>query len=217
MKRFFLLIILTLSISACSGGDDIVYLDDPENLSKPELSMYLSATFTREGDVASETPVRPTRTNTPIPSLTPTNTDTPTSTPTDDCFVEFDHSLNLALLSQINSERAANGLDDFSLSADMQKAAEKHLQDLVCNNILGHIGSDDSTPQDRAAMFQVEFETLKEIVLTEDESVKGIEALLEDDGFLEVLGNPDFKFVGMAYANEQYAGKNGVFVLIFFY
>ena len=111
----------------------------------------------------------------------------------------------------------AKGLNGFELSANMERVAEYHLRDLVCNNVLGHTGSDGSSPEDRAALFSVPFTELIELVLPEAETLEGIEILLENEEFLGILNNADFQFVGMAYSSEAYAGKNGVFVLIFFY
>ena len=51
----------------------------------------------------------------------------------------------------INSYRAQNGLTSYPVNAQLSQAAQRHANDMACNNLFYHNGSDGSTPQSRVA------------------------------------------------------------------
>jgi len=52
-------------------------------------------------------------------------------------------------LNTINAYRAASGLPPYTINPQLAKAAQSHANDIACNNLFGHTGSDGSTIQSR--------------------------------------------------------------------
>ena len=56
-----------------------------------------------------------------------------------------------AAVAAINALRAQNGLPALTVSAQLTQAAQAHSNDMACNSLFVHNGSNGSTPQSRAA------------------------------------------------------------------
>lgn len=56
-----------------------------------------------------------------------------------------------AAIAAINAYRAENNLPALTVNAALTSAAQEHSNDMACNNLFVHKGSDGSTPQSRAA------------------------------------------------------------------
>ncbi|MEW6240734.1 MAG: CAP domain-containing protein [Chloroflexota bacterium] len=56
-----------------------------------------------------------------------------------------------AVVAAINALRAQNNLPALTVSAELTAAAQAHSNDMACNNLFVHNGSNGSTPQSRAA------------------------------------------------------------------
>jgi uncharacterized protein YkwD len=56
-----------------------------------------------------------------------------------------------ATVAAINALRAQNGLPALTINAQLTKSAQAHSNDMACNNLFVHIGSNGSTPRSRAA------------------------------------------------------------------
>jgi uncharacterized protein YkwD len=54
-------------------------------------------------------------------------------------------------IAAINDYRAENGRPAYMVNARLAQAAQKHANDMACNNLSVHNGSDGSTPQSRVA------------------------------------------------------------------
>ena len=52
-------------------------------------------------------------------------------------------------LTSINAYRAQNNLPAYTLNEQLSKAAQSHANDMACNSLTGHTGSNGSTPQSR--------------------------------------------------------------------
>lgn len=52
-------------------------------------------------------------------------------------------------LNAINTYRTETGLPPYTINSQLARAAQLHANDLACNNLFGHIGSNDSTIQSR--------------------------------------------------------------------
>lgn len=52
-------------------------------------------------------------------------------------------------LEAINSYRAQNGLPAYTLNDDLSRAAQSHANDMACNSLFGHTGSNGSTVESR--------------------------------------------------------------------
>ncbi len=55
------------------------------------------------------------------------------------------------VVTAINAYRAKNGLPPYNVNAQLTQAAQSHSEDMACNNIFVHTGSDGSTPASRVA------------------------------------------------------------------
>jgi uncharacterized protein YkwD len=51
----------------------------------------------------------------------------------------------------INAYRAQNGLPPYTINAQLTQAAQAHSEDMACNNLFVHTGSNGSTPESRVA------------------------------------------------------------------
>jgi uncharacterized protein YkwD len=58
-------------------------------------------------------------------------------------------NLKTDALAQINRARLSNGLHPLALNPQLEKAAQRHSDDMARNNFLGDAGSDDSTAKER--------------------------------------------------------------------
>ncbi|MCP4428900.1 MAG: hypothetical protein GY803_30825 [Chloroflexi bacterium] len=68
----------------------------------------------------------------------------------DDVFVVQDEAFELEVIRLTNIERTSRGLYPLKRNLDLIDAARLHNQDMIDNNFTDHIGSDDSTPAERA-------------------------------------------------------------------
>jgi uncharacterized protein YkwD len=104
-----------------------------------------------------------TRTATAIPgiasgSVTPTSTglsdttssfDSATAAPA--CSYTTDSNKLTETIAAVNAYRARNNLPAYTLNTLLAKAAQRHANDMACNKLFTHKGSDNSTPQSRVA------------------------------------------------------------------
>ena len=54
-------------------------------------------------------------------------------------------------INTLNAYRARNGLPDYTVNTLLVRAAQRHANDMACNNLFVHTGSDGSTPETRVA------------------------------------------------------------------
>lgn len=81
----------------------------------------------------------------------PSPTPTPTGSASAACAFTLD-PVNVAdAINAINAYRAQNNLGAYNVNAQLTQAAQAHAQDMACNQLFGHTGSDGSTPQTRVA------------------------------------------------------------------
>ena len=122
-----------------------------------------SATPTPKQSSATETQTKPTNTSKPsqpsaTPSLvSPTSTPIPptaTTAPTDTplpagCTFSGNTSYENQVVELINQERADRGLPALIQNSSLRSAARQHSEDMACNDIFSHTGSDGSTLSSR--------------------------------------------------------------------
>lgn len=65
------------------------------------------------------------------------------------CSSSTDSAKLAETINAINSYRAQNNLPEYTLNIQLTRAAQAHANDMACNNIFVHTGSDKSTPQSR--------------------------------------------------------------------
>jgi len=95
----------------------------------------------------TNTPHPPTATYTPQP---PTLTTVPPATQTPDgCTFSGNATYENQVVVLINQERTNRGLPALGQNSSLQQAARRHSEDMACNDIFSHTGSDGSTLSSR--------------------------------------------------------------------
>lgn len=84
-------------------------------------------------------------TNTPGAAPTASSSDGATCSFTTDVFKLTD------AIAAINAYRAQNNLPEYTVNTLLVRAAQRHANDMACNNFFTHTGTDGSTPQTRVA------------------------------------------------------------------
>lgn len=95
--------------------------------------------------------VVPTATSAQATTIIPTNTNTTSSGGNTTCAATTDPAKITETINAINTYRTQNGLPAYNIKEALTKAAQSHANDMACNNLTGHIGSDGSTPGSRIA------------------------------------------------------------------
>lgn len=67
------------------------------------------------------------------------------------CAYSTDQAKVLEAIAALNAYRADNGLPAYTINELLTKAAVAHANDMACQRLFGHEGSDDSTPTTRVA------------------------------------------------------------------
>jgi uncharacterized protein YkwD len=67
------------------------------------------------------------------------------------CAFTIDRTKLTEVITAVNAYRARNGLPAYTVNAQLAQAAQRHANDIACNKIYGHTGSDGSTIQSRVA------------------------------------------------------------------
>ncbi len=70
---------------------------------------------------------------------------------TSTCAFTTDASRVSDVITAINAYRAQNGIAPYTVNAQLTVAAQSHSEDMACNNLFVHTGSDGSTPTSRVA------------------------------------------------------------------
>jgi uncharacterized protein YkwD len=84
------------------------------------------------------------------PTSTGNNTSEPSSGTTA-CSYATDRTKLTETITALNAYRAKNGLPAYTVNSLLAKAAQRHANDIACNNLFVHTGSDGSTAQSRVA------------------------------------------------------------------
>lgn len=67
------------------------------------------------------------------------------------CSYTIDSSKLKEVVAAVNAYRARNNLPAYTLNTLLARAAQRHANDMACNKLFGHKGSDGSTQQSRVA------------------------------------------------------------------
>lgn len=98
-----------------------------------------------------------TATNTEVPTVTgtpPTATATGTSSvsvTTGRCAFTTDRAKLTEVINAVNAHRARNGLPAYTVNPLLAQAAQRHANDIACNKLYVHTGTDGSTARSRVA------------------------------------------------------------------
>ncbi|PWB68953.1 MAG: hypothetical protein C3F07_21055 [Anaerolineales bacterium] len=100
----------------------------------------------------TNTAVAPTATTTTSTSPTATNSTTgDNGLGTASCSFTTDRTKLTDTIKAINAYRAQSGLPAYTVNNLLARAAQAHANDMACNNLFVHTGSDGSTPESRVA------------------------------------------------------------------
>lgn len=72
-----------------------------------------------------------------------------TVTPASGCGAQENPDFEAEVFSLINAERAREGIGLLARNEKLDAAAQRHSNDMACNNFMSHTGSDGSSPWDR--------------------------------------------------------------------
>jgi len=67
------------------------------------------------------------------------------------CAFTTDTARAVDAINAINAYRAQNGLPPYTVNAQLTEAAQAHSEDMACNSLFVHTGSNGSTPESRVA------------------------------------------------------------------
>jgi uncharacterized protein YkwD len=81
----------------------------------------------------------------------PTGSTTTGGTGGANCSFDTDVLRLTDVISAVNAYRAQNGLPNYTVNTLLVRAAQRHANDMACNNLFVHTGSDGSTPETRVA------------------------------------------------------------------
>ena len=83
-------------------------------------------------------------------NISPTNT-SPSGTVSETCSFTTDRTKLTEAINALNAYRSQNGLPAYKVNSSLARAAQAHSNDMACNNLFVHTGSDGSTPESRVA------------------------------------------------------------------
>ena len=75
------------------------------------------------------------------------------------------------VINAVNAYRAEKGLPAYTVNPRLAQAAQRHANDMACNKLSAHTGSDGSTPQTRVAATGYTCQSVAENVYTSNSSV----------------------------------------------
>jgi uncharacterized protein YkwD len=103
------------------------------------------------------------------------------------------------VLTLINAQRTANGLDLLERAGELEKAAQAHSQDMAEGNFMGHTGTDGSSPAQRMQAADYRWYTWGENVAAGYTTAQAaVDAWMSSSGHRANILNPNFKEVGIA-------------------
>jgi uncharacterized protein YkwD len=164
---------------------------------------------------STSTPVTPTVAGQPIATKAAGASG---GTPAAACSFEENTSFVTQLQTLINAERTSNNLSTLSVNAQLTAAAKAHAMDMLCNNYLGHEGSDGSTPESR-----VEAQGFTASLVVEDLYASPVNAgnpqsaidwWMSDPASRADLLNAGTTVFGVAYVSSGESMLGGYFVVV---
>jgi len=111
------------------------------------------------------------------------------------------------MLSLINNERQAQGLEPLTMNSSLSTAAKLHSQDMINRNFFNHINPDGLTPSDRARNAGYRFITLAENICGNPSIDAGHSSLMGSPSHRVNILNPSYKEVGIGIVDGGPYGK----------
>lgn len=123
-----------------------------------------------------------------------------------------------AAIMLINQARAGNGLPPLAENAALDAAAQAHSQDMACNNLISHTGSDGSNWGDRIRAQGYAYTRALENIYAGDPAGGAQDAVdwwLNSAVHYANIMDPDVSEIGVGFASTETALYNGRFTAVF--
>lgn len=134
------------------------------------------------------------------------------------CSFSTDQAKLTATINAVNAYRLQNDLPAYTANTQLARAAQAHANDMTCNSLFGHTGSNKSTPQNRVAASGYVASSLSENVYGSYPPLTGQEAVtwwINDRTDLRHnlnLLSSTFTEIGVGYS---FFNNFGYYVLVF--
>jgi uncharacterized protein YkwD len=134
------------------------------------------------------------------------------------CLFSIDRAKLTETITALNSYRAQNGRPAYTVNPKLAQAAQRHANDIACNQLFVHTGSDGSTPQTRVAATSYVASSVSENVNGNNPPFTGQQVVNEwitdeteaQNG--ENLLSTTFTEIGVGYA---FFDNSGYYVIVF--
>ena len=134
------------------------------------------------------------------------------------CGFEENPSFVTQLQTLINAERTSNNLATLRVDAKLAAAAKAHAIDMLCNNYLGHEGSDGSTPESRVEAQRFTASLVVEDLYASPVNVgnpqSAIDWWMSDSASRADILNANTTVFGVAYVSSEESMLGGYFVVV---
>lgn len=121
------------------------------------------------------------------------------------------------LIDLINEARQQLGLRPLRENAQLTAAAQGHSDDLACNNIFSHTGSDGSSIQDRIVAAGYNASNWGEIIYAGGSAQTAFDWWMSDPAHHDIIVDPNMRDVGAAYTYVEGSEYGGYFTVDFGY
>ncbi len=111
------------------------------------------------------------------------------------------------MLTLINNERQAQGLEPLTMNSTLSSAAKLHSQDMINRNFFNHVNPDGLTPSDRARNAGYSFIALAENICGNPSIDAGHSSLMGSPSHRINILNPSYKEVGIGIVDGGPYGK----------
>lgn len=124
--------------------------------------------------------------------------------PGSSCGAQENSTFESRVLILINEERTSRGIAPLTRNTKLDSAAQRHSNDMACNNFIDHIGSDGSSPWDR--MSQAGYTWIRaaeNIAAGYSTPASVVSGWMNSSGHKANILNADLKDIGIAYAYKS--------------
>jgi len=149
------------------------------------------------------------------PGITPTATPKEGSANPEKCNFSENTGYVGQIQTLINAERKDNNLPALGLNALLSAAAQDHSQDMACNSMLSHSGSDGSSVLMRIVAAGYSPSYSEEIIYAGGDAQAAFEWWMNDQVHRDAILNPNVSEMGIGYAYVASSDLGGYFTVDF--
>jgi uncharacterized protein YkwD len=128
-----------------------------------------------------------------------------TVTPNSGCTIQENSAFEAQVFSLVNAERAKEGIGPLARNGKLDAAAQRHSNDMACNNFMSHTGSDGSSPWDRMNQAGYDWIRAAENIAAGQSTPESVVAawMNSTQGHRETILDPNLEDIGIAYAYKS--------------